>query len=41
MDVQEPDNFGAGLAAAQRDDVAADVVVKYGALVLVSLCGNH
>jgi hypothetical protein len=24
MDVQEPDNLGAGFAAAQRDDVSAE-----------------
>jgi hypothetical protein len=41
MDVQEPDNLGDCLAAAQRDDVYADVVVKRGALVLVSLRRNR
>jgi len=34
--VQEPDSLGASLAAAQRDDVSADAVVKRGAPVLVS-----
>lgn len=33
MDIQEPDSFGAGLAAAQRDDVYPDAVVKRSALV--------
>jgi hypothetical protein len=41
MDVQEPDNLGAGLAAGQRDDVSADAVVTRGTLVLVSLRRNH
>jgi hypothetical protein len=41
MNVQEPDNLGAGLAAAQRDGVYADTVVKRGALVLFSLRRNR
>jgi hypothetical protein len=41
MDVQEPDNRGAGLAAAQRDYVSVDAIVKRSALVHVSLRRNR
>jgi hypothetical protein len=41
MDVQEPDDLAAGLAAAQCDDVCTDAVVKRSAPVLLSLRRNH
>jgi hypothetical protein len=41
MDVQEPNNLRAGLAAVHSDDVSADAVVKRSTLVLVSLRRNH
>jgi hypothetical protein len=37
LDVQEPDDFGAGLATPKSDDVSSNTVVQLGALIFVSL----
>lgn len=37
MDVQQPNDLGAGLASAKGDDMSADGVVQQSALVLVGL----
>ena len=35
--VQEPDDFGSGLASSKSNDVAADTLVQLSPLILVSL----